>query len=523
MVHVVILDGYTDEPAGLGVPPYMDVYARYIAGAVWSADKHARVDYFTIDEVRGRWSSFAGLASRADFLVVIAGVVVPGRYLGGTPITREEVLRIPRVISGPKKILVGPAARFGFWHGDAGTESLRKGVYDVVIPGDPEIVIYAIVKDGVAAANPYAVRRDFSLTSRFAVRGARIVLQHPNHGLNLIVELETFRGCPRWLSGGCSFCIEPRYGRVIMRSPRDIVEEVSILYRLGVRGFRLGRQSDILVYGSAEVNRVEYPRPNPSALSSLLRGIRRVAPSVQVLHVDNANPMTIARYREEAGEALKAIVRWHTPGDTLAFGVESIDPSVVEENNLGVERVGILEAIEAVNEVGRTRGWTGLPELLPGLNFVLGLPGESGETLKLYRLFLEEILRSGLLIRRVNIREVAVLEGTPLFLRKWRPPRRKYRGFKLWVRRVFDKAMLRRLAPKGTVLRRLYVEGYAEDGRLYARQPASYPLTVFLEQPAPLWSRVDVVVTGHGSRSLRGRPLGVVASRRVYTGSIRHP
>ncbi len=509
MTRVVILDGYTDEPAGLGVPPYLDVYARYIAGAIWSADPGAEVYYFTIDEARRMWEKFAGLASRADYLIVIAGVVVPGRYLGGTPITREELLKIPRVVEGPWKLLVGPAARFGFWYGEVRVESLRDGVYDLVIPGDPEITVYEIIKDGLAAGNPYAVRRDYSLTSRFAVMGARIVLQHPNHGLNLIVELETFRGCPRWISGGCSFCVEPRYGKVAMRPVEDIVEEVGALYELGVRGFRVGRQSDILVYGSKDVNRLEFPKPNPGAVEALFRGIRRVAPSVKVLHVDNANPMTIYRHREDARRVLEVIIKWHTPGDTLAFGVESVDPSVIEENNLGVTAEGVFEAVRVVNEVGGARGWNGLPELLPGLNFVLGLPGESRDTLEKNKAFLERILHEGLMVRRVNIREVAVLEGTPLHAQRWRPPRRSYRGFKLWVRRSFDRTMLRRLVPKGTILRGLYVEGYSEDGRLYARQPASYPLTVFLEKKAPLWSRINVIITGYGSRSLRGMPLTI--------------
>ena len=29
-----ILDCYTDEPAGLGVPPYLGVYPRYISGSI---------------------------------------------------------------------------------------------------------------------------------------------------------------------------------------------------------------------------------------------------------------------------------------------------------------------------------------------------------------------------------------------------------------------------------------------------------------------------------------------------------
>ena len=42
-----ILDCYTDEPAGLGVPPYLGTYPRYIAGYLDEAIK-----YLTIDDLR---------------------------------------------------------------------------------------------------------------------------------------------------------------------------------------------------------------------------------------------------------------------------------------------------------------------------------------------------------------------------------------------------------------------------------------------------------------------------------------
>src|SRR3989338_8642960 len=41
-----ILDCYTDEPAGLGVPPYLGTYPRYLYGALGDAY------YLTIDDVR---------------------------------------------------------------------------------------------------------------------------------------------------------------------------------------------------------------------------------------------------------------------------------------------------------------------------------------------------------------------------------------------------------------------------------------------------------------------------------------
>ena len=42
-----ILDCYTDEPAGLGVPPYLGIYPRYVAGYL-----NEDVNYITIDDLR---------------------------------------------------------------------------------------------------------------------------------------------------------------------------------------------------------------------------------------------------------------------------------------------------------------------------------------------------------------------------------------------------------------------------------------------------------------------------------------
>jgi len=55
-----ILDCYTDEPSGLGVPPYLGVYPRYIYGYIrtggsdTSQINHSLGDayYLTIDDLR---------------------------------------------------------------------------------------------------------------------------------------------------------------------------------------------------------------------------------------------------------------------------------------------------------------------------------------------------------------------------------------------------------------------------------------------------------------------------------------
>jgi len=81
------------------------------------------------------------------------------------------------------------------------------------------------------------------------------------------------------------------------------------------------------------------------------------------------------------------------------------------------------------------------------------------------------------------------------------------RSFTYWVRNVFEKTMLSRVAPRGTRLKGLYVEDCSR-GVCYARQPGSYPVTVALHCRLPVHERLEtVVVTGvHSARSLEGVP-----------------
>jgi len=49
-MNYTILDCYTDEAAGLGVPPYIGTYPRYIAGEQILQGNN--VNYITIDDLR---------------------------------------------------------------------------------------------------------------------------------------------------------------------------------------------------------------------------------------------------------------------------------------------------------------------------------------------------------------------------------------------------------------------------------------------------------------------------------------
>jgi radical SAM superfamily enzyme with C-terminal helix-hairpin-helix motif len=518
--RVLILDGYTDEPAGFGVPPYIDVYPRYIAGAFWDADKSTTVHYVTVDEARRDIAGFLRRAAGYDTLVVIAGAVVPGRYLGGSPITLEELKTWFRVLEGPFKILVGAAARWGIGNEGGSVAALPGEVrdsFDVIVTGDPEAYIADYVRWGPERAEPWRQVEDMALVDRVAVLGARIVEQHPNHGYNLIAEIETYRSCPRWVSGGCSFCVTKLYGRPRARSLEGVVREVEALYRHGVRHFRVGRQADILVYGSPELETEEWPKPSPEAIRRLFYGIRSVAPGLKTLHIDNVNPGTIVRHVEESVEVLKAIIEYHTPGDVAALGIETADPRVVKVNNLKTGPEESLEAIRVIHRLGHRRGYNGLPELLPGVNFVLGLPGETAETYRLNEEFIQRLYEEGLLVRRINVRKVLVLPGTGLqrLLPRGLPTRlaQRARRFQRLVME-YSARLLRRLVPPGTVLRGLYVEKVDERlGVTFARQAGSYPLVA--ELPCRLRPPlvVDVVVYGYAGRSVRALPVPLDANR----------
>jgi len=513
-MRVVILDGYFDEPAGLGVPPYIDVYPRYVAGAIWSVEKTADMMYFTVDSVRKQFEKFIEIANNSDLVIFLAGALVPGKYLGGEPIKPEEIKLWSALLEKPLKVLGGPVARFGM-----GTEGGKLAIppqelgenFDLVVSGDVELAVYELLKErlSIESVDPEIVREDYKLIKEFAVRGARIVVQHPNYKLNLIVEIETYRGCPRYIIGGCSFCIEPLYGKVIFRPIEDILSEVKALYSYGVRNFRIGRQSDLYAYMAKDTGKLEFPKPNPEAIEKLFKGFREVAPNLDVLHIDNVNPGTVYHHPEESKLITKIIIKYHTPGDVAAFGVESADPKVVKLNNLKVMPDEAFEAVKIINEVGSVRGWNGMPELLPGINFVHGLIGETKETYVLNYQFMRKILDSGLMVRRINIRQVLSIPGT----RMWKigdkiiaKHKKIFQIYKEKIRKEIDIPMLRRVVPKGTILKRVFTEMY-DGGKTLARQIGTYPLLVQIPTKIELYKFINVVVVSHSYRSVTGVPV----------------
>ena len=512
-MRVLIIDGYTDEPAGLGVPPYIDVYPRYLAGSVWAFDPHAEIIYKTIDSVRGNLDWLKDISSSCDLSVLIAGVTVPGKYLSGAPATVKDALRLPSFFNSKYTAICGPAVRFGFASGGGSTARLPReleDLYDFVIRGDPEVVVQSLLRENFSeGVDLDAVRPSSDTINEYAARGAMIIQQHPFYPDGLICEIETFRGCPRSITGGCSFCTEPLHGLPDFRSVRGIANEICSLHSFGARNFRLGRQPDILIYGSKDQN--GYPAPSPSALRRLFSSIRKVAPDLKVLHIDNVNPATIYEHPEESEDALKVIVSYHTPGDVAALGIESADEEVIRRNNLKVCPEGAMLAIEIVNDVGKERGENGLPQLLPGVNFVYGLPGETKRTFEINLEFMREVLDRGLMVRRINLRQVMVLPSTRMeSVGDYLVKKHKHLFFehKRRMRDEIDLPMIKRVVPKWTVMREVRTE-LVEGSTTWARQIGSYPILVGIPKQMPVGVFTDVVVLDHGPRSVSGLTVPV--------------
>ncbi|MDV0443831.1 radical SAM protein [Methanorbis rubei] len=493
----VIIDGYVDEPACLGVPPYISPYIRTVAGVF--AERNISTDYVTIDQLRKDPLRLAKLSGH-KFVVMIAGVTVPGKYLAGTPATLTELQQIGFMLRGRTVSLLGGPIGFGY-SPEGGAKAVAQAIagWSAMLSGEPAAALDAYLSGG----EPDGLC-NYADLDRWAVLGAGIITKHPFYPY-VMCELETAKGCSRAVSGGCSFCTEPFYGLPKQRDASAVRDEVAALAASGAQHFRLGRQPDLLAFGASGGG--EFPTPNPDALADLFTKIREAAPSLKTLHIDNVNPGTIARHEDASREALAAIVAGHTAGDIAAFGMESADPAVVAKNNLKGDADAVFRAIEIVNDVGAVRN-AGVPELLPGLNFIAGLAGETPDTFSLNAAFLKKVLDANLLVRRVNIRQLMPFEGTRAYTDNTLGKHDKlFHQFKDSARESFDVPMLARVFPVGTVLSDVIIE--VSGTTSFGRQMGTYPILCGVPLSLPVGTVLDLAVVSYGQRSVTALPVPI--------------
>jgi len=525
----LVLDGYEDEPAAFGVPNYLGFHIRYICGVLES--RNIPYTYMTIDQWRlyhkkrlqdpSERAALKRELSELDGAVILAGAVVPGKYIRGTPISRKELDEFLATFPHEQPVLAGGWA-IRHWRHD-GWMPLRTNLFCTVQDTD------ATLNHFLNTSEWSHKRRNSEQWNEWAIAGAqgKCVTQHPDLKTPdgapgpLTFEVEIYQGCVRF-KRGCKFCIEPKKGVPIWRDESDIISEVSAALDNEVNHVRIGGATDIYTYKADGVKELEYPIPNPEPIARILHGLREDE-RIGILHVDNGNPSIVAENLEPATEITKTMIETLSDGAVLSFGLESADPVVHRENWLNCNTEQLQIAIRHINEYGRERGERGLPKLLPGLNFIAGLNGETKESYDANRRLLDGLRSEGLWLRRINIRQV---EGQGF----QEIPQDSFRAFKKGVREEIDRPLLEEMFPIGTILRDVWWESHddrirrpeqvlnsihrdvtihGKSGITFGRQIGAYPILVGVPYQIPLESSSDIMVTGHGMRSISGVEIGL--------------
>ena len=387
-----------------------------------------------------------------------------------------------------------------------------KNVFDIIVNGDGEIVVSRIIKKSSKHRKdrPFAMQKEFACHKK--LRNKRCRYCQTTSLFSCIISSQKLRHTEdvfEVLLAGVPF---------VANQAKDY--QVSELSMKSVRKSRHCTTQGYVISVS-EINPASSPTwqkaPEKSNfhdqtlrhLNDYFMEFALAAPDLKTLHVDNANPGVIARYPNESRQIAKSIIHYHTSGDVAALGVESVDPVVMKKNNLKASADEVFNAVRLLNEVGSQRGINGLPELLPGLNFVFGLDGETKNTFALNYEFLKKIYDNNLLLRRINLRQVIPIPGTKMFdvgEKNIRKHKSEFQRFKRKVRETIERPMLKRLLPQGTLLTQVFTETY--EGKLtFARQMGSYPLLVGIPGVYPLHQFYNVKIVDYGYRSLTAVPF----------------
>jgi radical SAM superfamily enzyme with C-terminal helix-hairpin-helix motif len=496
---VAILDCYTVEPSGLGVPPYLSTYVRDAFSALVRARPGTSVRYLTVDDVR--WClnggapfqapplsdalTYSATANRpeaikllrdAEVVVVIAGDKVPSVHLHAQNGTIAEIERALSCTRG-QRVLLGPLGSYAM-----SEPRSYLGLFDAI---HTHTITSRNLLLGSAESAPYEDLR----ADRDSYTELLGQLTWP-----VIAEIELYRGCTR--RRFCSFCNEPvKNLQVSFRTVEDVLDEISRLYRAGVRSFRLGQQTCFFSYLNRDVERIR----------GMLARIREECSELEVLHIDNADPLAVAS--KSGARIARLVAEYCTDGNCAPMGIESFDPVVIARNSLTCTPEVLLRAVDHVNQAGAGCGGRGVPRLLPGLNLVYGLPGESHRTHFENMRWLVRILDEGFLCHRTNIRQARAFPGTPLAQKGGGVLLPSVDHFTTWkedISQVYEVPMKRRVYPAGRVIKGLHAFFVSDQGTWH-RRLGSYPIQVVERDVArPLYAAADLAVSEHGARYIFG-------------------
>lgn len=473
MIYDVILDCYTDEPSGLGVPPYLGVHSRYIAGCLQKKNK--KYYYITIDDLRANngevntedtynkriinttknVSNIKQIMKNADNIYVVMGCFVKYDYVSAEPPSFEEVKKLlEKFNKNSNKIL---------FYALGGSKLSRTNIQNTIPQNLFKDIIFGntynyFIKEKENMFNP-----NYEKLNEISVLSSSIIKQIKRP---MIIEIETATGCNR--NPGCTFCIEGMRGLPLQfRKEEDIINEIKALYDNGARYFRLGRQPNFYAYMNNSSEHIE----------KLLKGIWEKCPQIETLHIDNVGPQDVNT--EEGEKITKIIAKYCTDANITPFGIESFDPIIREQCNLNGSIEDIYKAIEIINKYGKEKGKTGMPKLLPGINIIYGLDGQTNKTLDINLTSFKKILNSGNWIRRVFVRKLTSPYGEQ-FDKYTDKDLKEFSDWQKQIENQFVIPMLKEMYPIGTEISKLRMEMY-NNGDSILRQMATCPIRVVIK------------------------------------------
>ena len=310
----LVIDGYEDETAAFGVPNYLGFHIRYICGVLES--RGIEYTYLTIDQWRIKYKQLLNDKSNRDKIrselsnlagtVVLAGSIVPGKYIRGTPVSQRELDQILSIIPSEVPILCGGWAIKNWRY--SGWTPLRTNLFCAVNDVDSSLALFLSTgewKHSRRTKDQWTLWAHYGSISK-AVTNHPDLLTVDGRSGPLTYEIELYQGCVRF-KRGCKFCIEPKKGVPLWRSEDDILKEISGALDSGVKNIRIGGATDIYTYHAEGVRELEYPIPNPEPISQILYGAREDE-RLDILHVDNGNPSIIAENIEPSTEITKCLV-----------------------------------------------------------------------------------------------------------------------------------------------------------------------------------------------------------------------
>lgn len=498
MKYDVIIDCYTDEPSGLGVPPYLSVHSRYISGFL--AEKDRKYYYLTIDDIRyskgeihfeksfnkrilnttKNKDNVKEILNKADNIFIVMGCFVKYDYVSAEPPIFNEVKEIlkPLKISGQKILFYS-----------LGRNNIPKKVIEQIIPQDTfDLVYFGNVYNYFLNFSENHFAPNYDKLDSIAIHSADILkqLERP-----LVIEIETSTGCNR--KPGCTFCIEGLRGIPIeYRKIDSIVNEIKALYFLGARFFRLGKQPNFYAYMDS----------NPTKIKELLKTIRKECPDIKTLHIDNASPQNVAT---KNGKLItQAIVKYCTSANIAPLGVESFDEVVRDKCNLNGTVEDIHNSINIINKYGKIRGNDGIPKFLPGINIIYGLEEQNEKTLEKNLENFDKILNSNNFVRRVFVRKLTSPYGEQ-FDTYSQEDIEEFKKWKEIIEEKFSIPMLKKVYPVGLKLKNLRMEMY-KDGDSILRSMGTCPERIIIRnKKLELDKFYDVKVVGYlGDRVILG-------------------